>query len=85
LKTILLNEIQLPEFNDPYYLSYITGMKYVDIILFTIYYNDTLTNSLPDTINFINNVILSSNNINEEIVTKSHPNKGTDDLMIIID
>ena len=47
---------------------------------FDIYYNDTLSHSIPVTINVLSNALLSLNGIPEQIVTHSHPLSKKDNL-----
>lgn len=85
LKLMTLDDISFPKSNENYYLSSVFGEKLENNTnVFKIYYNETMTHSIPATFNCINNAILSSRNINDRIVTKSHPFNVTNDMMILI-
>ncbi|ORX41368.1 P-loop containing nucleoside triphosphate hydrolase protein [Piromyces finnis] len=79
-----VNEIPYPQANKNSYLSSVTGEKMDNNYIFNVYYNDTMTHSLPATINSISNAILSSNNVDGKIITKSQPFKLKDNSMIMI-
>jgi len=68
-----LNNIGKTINNEPYYVSSISGTLENDIYNFLVYYNESMTHALPATLNAVSNSILASNNINERIITKSHP------------
>jgi ABC-type multidrug transport system ATPase subunit len=65
--------IPYPEFNQPYCVSSISGQKTNNNYQFNIYYNDTMTHSIPVTINAISNAILTSRNATDSIVISSRP------------
>jgi len=58
---------------EPYYISSISGTLENNTYNFNVYYNISMPHSLPTTMNALSNTILASKNINERIVTKSHP------------
>jgi len=64
----------------PYYISSFDANLYNNTFVFDIYYNDSITHSVPVTINTLSNAILSLNGISEQIVTNSHPFKEKDNL-----
>ena len=64
----------------PYYISSFNANLYNNTFEFDIYYNDSITHSVPVTINTLSNAILSLNGISEQIVTNSHPFKEKDNL-----
>jgi len=68
-----VNMIPYPEFNEPYTVSSFSGKKTNNDYMFYIHYNDTMTHSLPVTINAISNAILSTRNSSDTIVIESRP------------
>jgi len=64
-----------PKFGETYYTSSFSGQKVDNTYTFNVYYNDTMTHSLPATINAISNAILASKNATGtgSIVVSSHP------------
>ncbi|ORX60084.1 P-loop containing nucleoside triphosphate hydrolase protein [Piromyces finnis] len=68
-----LNKIGKTVNKEPYYVSSVSGSLENDSYNFNIYLNTSMSHSLPATMNALSNTILASNNINERIVTKSHP------------
>jgi ATP-binding cassette subfamily A (ABC1) protein 5 len=69
-----LNNISKTIDKEPYYVSSISGvLNNNNNYKFNVYYNISMTHSLPATMNAISNSILASKNINERIVTKSQP------------
>lgn len=68
-----INDIGKTVMKEPYYVSSVSGSLDNNVYNFNVYYNDSLSHALPATINAISNTILNINNINETIVTKSHP------------
>jgi ATP-binding cassette subfamily A (ABC1) protein 5 len=85
VKNIPLKDIANPENNDPYYLASISGAAVSGSQYnLDVYYNDTMTHSVPVTFNAISNSILASKNINGRIVMKSHPYETNDDTLAII-
>eukprot|EP00833_Pecoramyces_ruminatium_P011431 jgi/Orpsp1_1/1185463/evm.model.c7180000093882.1 len=85
LKSMLLKDIPNPGPNDDYYLSSITAQKVNNNTdHFQVYYNDTMTHAIPAIFNTISNAILASNNVKEQIVTKSHPFDSKNEMLAII-
>jgi len=68
----------------PYYVSSLNYNVFNNSYNFNIYYNDSMTHSLPSTLNSISNGVLNLNGINEEIVLNSHPLSYNDTTNIII-
>jgi len=68
-----LNEIGKTVDKEPYFVSSVSGSLENDNYKFKVYYNESMAHSLPVTLNALANTILAENNINEKIVTKSHP------------
>jgi len=83
LKSMKLNEITYPQANENYYLSSIKGDIINNTSVFQVYYNDTMTHSIPASFNAISNTILASNNVKGQIITKSHPFVGNSNNMIV--
>ena len=84
LKSSGLKEITYPKANENYYLSSIKGDVVNNTNVFQVYYNDTMTHSIPASFNVISNAILASNNVKEQIITKSHPFVGNSNNMILL-
>ncbi|OUM68962.1 hypothetical protein PIROE2DRAFT_3190 [Piromyces sp. E2] len=60
-------------YQEPYYVSSISGEQVDNYYHFTVYYNDSMPHVLPATFNTLSNVILASNQVNDTIHTSSHP------------
>jgi len=73
LTNINVNEIPYPEYNELYTVSSFSGQKTNNDYTFYIHYNDTMTHSVPVTINAISNAILSRSNSSDSIVIESRP------------
>jgi len=68
-----LKSIPLPNAGETYYLSSVSGkVNGQNTYDLQIHYNDTMTHSLPATINSVSNAILASKNIEDRIVMSSH-------------
>jgi len=55
------------------YVTSFIGNYYNNTYKFNIYYNDSMSHSLPATINSLSNAFLLSNNKSEKIIVNSHP------------
>jgi len=84
LTNYTLNSIPFPKFGETYTLSSISGQSLGNNYAYKIHYNDTMTHSIPASINAVSNAILSSKNINGQIVVKSHPYDQNNDILAII-
>ncbi|ORX87956.1 P-loop containing nucleoside triphosphate hydrolase protein [Anaeromyces robustus] len=84
LKSIPLNEIQDPQYNDNYYISSISGLKIENNNVFQIHYNDTMTHSIPAIINAISNTILASNNVKGQIEISTKPFETKNNALTIV-
>jgi len=71
IHTNSLNEIKSPSYNIPYHISSVCGEKEDNNYNFKIYYNDTMVQSIPTTINTLSNIILLENGINKNVILKS--------------
>jgi len=84
LTNYTLNAIPFPKFDETYTLSSISGQSLGNNYAYKIHYNDTMTHSIPASINAVSNAILSSKKINGQIVVKSHPYDQNNDMLAII-
>ncbi|ORX85647.1 P-loop containing nucleoside triphosphate hydrolase protein [Anaeromyces robustus] len=71
--SLSLNEIKDPQYGEDYYLSSINVQNMNNNYYFSTNYNDTMTHSVPATINAISNSVLESKNVNGKIIMKSYP------------
>jgi len=76
-----VNSIPYPEYNDPYYVSSFSGQKTDNKYIINIHYNDTMTHSIPVTINAISNAILSARNISDSIIISSRPYNQKNEIL----
>jgi len=81
-KNIQLNDIPLPKINELYYVSSIQCEDDNDQNFhFNVYYNDSMTHTLPASFNTISNSILSSKYITGKIQVKSNPYNNNDNMI----
>jgi len=83
--SLALKDIPNPEVGKTYYVSSVNGqVKNNNVYDVNIYYNDTMTHSLPSSMNAVSNAILASKNIKDKIVMTSHIFSGNDNTLIIV-
>jgi len=80
-----LDSIPFPKNDESYYLSSVNGeIVNNNNYKLDIHYNDTMTHSLPATLNTVSNAILASKNINDRIVVKSHLYDKNNEMLAIV-
>jgi len=79
-----LKQIPNPEVGKTYYLSSLNGKMNNNVYNLQVHYNDTMTHSLPTTLNAVSNAILASKNFNGKIVMTSHTFSKADDTLAIV-
>eukprot|EP00833_Pecoramyces_ruminatium_P004887 jgi/Orpsp1_1/1178919/evm.model.c7180000067239.1 len=79
-----LNDIPFPKFGETYTIASISGETTDNTFVYNIHYNDTMTHSIPVSVNAVSNAILSSKNINDQIVVKSHPYDQNNNMLAIV-
>jgi len=80
IKSMPLNNVPYQQVNENYYLSSIRGEEVNGNYNFQVHYNESMTHSIPASINAIINAILASKNINKQIVVKSYPYKESNNF-----